>query len=211
LGLLIILPNLVWQSGHQWPVFRHLAELRESQLVHVQLSNFFFDQLLMNSHALLIWFGALLILLLYKKEAKYRVFGVLFVFVLVILALGSGKSYYSLGAYPMLFVFGAYFTEKYITKYLVYVTGFMIISMLFALYISQSFDGIPLSTVEKIRTENGYTWEDGVSHDIPQDMADMTGWQAPLCSMGKSINFPSPYHSTTALFSGTRTACQKTT
>jgi hypothetical protein len=177
LGLVIILPNLVWQSGHQWPVFRHLAELRESQLVHVHLSSFFFDQLLMNSQALLIWFGALLILLFYKKEAEYRVFGILFGFVLVILALGSGKSYYSLGAYPMLFVFGAYFTEKYITKHLVYIIGFMIISMLFALYISQSFDGIPFSTVEKIRSENGFNWEDGVSHDIPQDMADMTGWQ----------------------------------
>ena len=177
LGLVIILPNLLWQFRHQWPVFRHLAELRESQLVHVRFSGFFIDQLLMNSHAILIWLGALLMLFFYKKETNYRVFGMLYVFVLVILVLGSGKSYYSLGAYPMLFVFGAYFTEKYITKYQFYVIGFLILSMLSVLYISQSFDGIPFSTVEKIRTEKGFSWEDGVSHDIPQDMADMTGWQ----------------------------------
>jgi len=177
LGLVIILPNLIWQSAHQWPVFRHLAELRDSQLVHIQLSGFFFDQLLMNSHALLIWLGALIMLLFYKKEASNRIFGILFVLVLMILALGSGKSYYALGAYPMLLAFGAYFTEKYIPRYLVYVSGFMIISMLIALYISQSFDGIPLSTAEKVSAENGFRWEDGVPHDIPQDMADMTGWR----------------------------------
>jgi len=177
LGFALILPNLIWQYLHDWPVFMHLAELRESQLVHVEVSSFLIDQMLMNSHAILIWFGALLILLFYKKESHYRVFGLIYILVVLLLLFGSGKSYYTLGAYPMLFAFGAYFTEKYVSKGLTIVFSLMVVSMLITLYISQSFDGIPLSTAEKTIKEAGFRWEDGEHHDLPQDMADMTGWQ----------------------------------
>ncbi len=49
--------------------------------------------------------------------------------------------------------------------------------MFVSLYISLPFDGIPLSTFEKTSIREAFRWEDGVNHDIPQDMADMTGWK----------------------------------
>ncbi len=177
LGFVIILPNLVWQYQNSWPVLRHMAELSATQLVHVHIGDFLSEQLLMNSQALVLWMGALLLILFYKKEGQYRIFGYIYIFVIVLLIFGSGKPYYSLGLYPLLFVFGAYFTEKYIKKYLTYVFAFMVISMFTALYFSLSFDGIPLSSFEKAERTNAFRWEDGVYHDIPQDMADMTGWK----------------------------------
>lgn len=177
IGFVIILPNLIWQYQHNWPVMMHMAELRETQLVHVQLSGFFSAQLLMNFQAILLWLGALLVLLFYKKEAQYRVFGFTYIFIILLIAAGSGKAYYTLGIYPILFVFGAYFTEKYIKKYRAYVFVFMVISMLAVLYISLSHDGIPFTTFEKATKKEAFRWEDGVMHDIPQDMADMTGWK----------------------------------
>ncbi len=176
LGFLMILPNLIWQYQNNWPVIMHLSELRETQLIHVKISDFLLDQVMMNSQALLLWLGALLVPLFYKKESHYRIFSWLFIFVVLVLVFGSGKSYYTLGAYPILFAFGAYFTEKYLSKGLYMVFGFLVVSMVIALYVSQSFDGIPLSTVEKTIKKAGFRWEDGVYHDLPQDMADMTGW-----------------------------------
>jgi hypothetical protein len=177
IGFVIIFPNLFWQYHNNWPLLDHMAELRDSQLVHVRLSDFLVAQFLMNAQALFLWVGALLILLFYKAEKQYRLFGLLFLFVIILLVIGSGKSYYSLGAYPILFVFGACFTEKYIKKGLIPVSIFLVTWMFISLYISLSFDGIPFITFEKALKEGAYRWEDGVYHDLPQDMADMTGWK----------------------------------
>jgi len=177
IGFVIILPNLVWQYQHNWPVMMHMAELRETQLVHVQLSDFFISQLLMNTQAILLWVGALLVLLFYKKEAQYRLFAFIYIFIILFIAAGSGKAYYTLGIYPILFVFGAYFIEKYSKKYLGYAFAFLAISMFVVFYFSLSFDGIPFTNFEKATKKEAFRWEDGVMHDIPQDMADMTGWK----------------------------------
>jgi len=176
LGFAIVLPNLLWQYQNNWPVLMHMEELRETQLVHVQISDFIIGQFLMNGQALLIWIGALVVLLFYKNEKQYRLFGFIYLLVIVLLMLGSGKTYYTLGVYPILFVFGAYFIEKYIKKYLMVVFSFLVMFMLFYFYISLSHDGIPFTTFEKAEKKNAYRWEGGDYHDIPQDMADMTGW-----------------------------------
>ena len=184
IGLIIISPNLIWQYQNNWPVLQHMDELRRTQLVHVRPAGFIFDQLLMNAHALILWFGALLILLFYKKERSYLFFGLSFLFLLSLLLAGSGKSYYTLGIYPVLFAFGAYFTEKYIKKYLTPVVLAFVMFMGIGLYISFAFDGIPFLTFEKAHNEGAFRWEDGKQYDIPQDMADMTGWK----EIGESVN-----------------------
>ena len=183
-GLIIISPNLIWQYQHHWPVLLHMRELHDSQLVHVELSGFLFDQVLMNAHALLIWLGAVIVLLFARQEKNYRVFGFTFLFMILLLMLGSGKSYYTLGIYPVLFVFGGYFVEKYILKFRLFVFSFLVVWMFAALYGSLSFDGIPFISFEKALKKNGFRWEDGVYHDLPQDMADMTGWK----EMGQKVD-----------------------
>ncbi len=177
IGFIIVLPNLIWQYQNNWPVLQHMSELRQRQLVHVRLSDFIVDQLLMNIQALLLWAGALVVLLFYKREKQYRLFGLLYIMIIILLMAGSGKSYYTLGIYPVLFAFGAYFAEKYIRKYAGYALAGLIISMFMSFYFSLSFDGIPIVKAEKVESKEAYRWEDGSYHDIPQDMADMTGWQ----------------------------------
>ncbi|WP_297704244.1 glycosyltransferase family 39 protein [uncultured Eudoraea sp.] len=177
IGLTIISPNLFWQYENSWPVLQHMTELRETQLIHVRTSDFIIAQFLMNIQALLIWILALIILLFYRKEKQYRLFGYIYIFLILLLLAGSGKPYYTLGIYPILFVFGSYFIEKYVKKYTSYVYSFLVISMFFSLYVSLSVDGIPFITPDKVNNKGAFRWEDGVDHDIPQDMADMTGWK----------------------------------
>jgi hypothetical protein len=177
LGVVIISPNIFWQFGHNWPVFMHMKELRETQLVHVRISDFVKDQLIMNAQAALIWIVALMVLLVYRLESKYRIFAYMYILVIAILLLASGKSYYSLGIYPILFVFGAHLIEKYSGRFLGMLTGIIILSMVSATIIAIPLDGIPLGSYEMVYKKDAYRWEDGKYYDIPQDMSDMTGWK----------------------------------
>ena len=48
--------------------------------------------------------------------------------------------------------------------------------MLISLYGSLSYGGIPFNSFEDAVQKDAFRWEDGINHDIPQDLADMTGW-----------------------------------
>jgi len=176
LGFFIILPNLIWQYNNGWPVVTHMEELHRTQLVHVQFFDFILFQFLVNVQAILIWLIGLFGLLFLKELKKYRIFGYIYLIVIILLILGKGKIYYSMGLYPVLFVFGAVLIEKYAKKYIIYVSVFLIIHMSVSLYMSLPFDGVPFISIEQAVQEDKFRWEDGTDHDIPQDMADMTGW-----------------------------------
>ncbi|XOV91818.1 MAG: glycosyltransferase family 39 protein [Bacteroidota bacterium] len=177
LAIIIILPNLIWQYQHNWPVLFHMSELRSRQLVHVEPLSFLIDQLLMNVHALIIWMGALLMLLFKPENPNHRVFGLGYILLIVILLLGSGKSYYTLGIYPIYFAFGSYYFELLVKKRKILISGILASSMIFTWWGSIPFSGIPFGDFDLVRNTNGYRWEDGTLHDLPQDMADMTGWK----------------------------------
>jgi hypothetical protein len=175
-GFAIISPNLFWQYQNNWPILTHMSELRETQLVNVRPSDFLLEQLSMNAQSLFIVFGGLLVLLFFKKEKQYRLFGFIYLFIIILLMLGSGKGYYTMGIYPILFVFGAYFFEKYIKKYSIYVFGLLVVMMFVPLYVFRSYS-ISLTTFEKSVHEGEFRWNDGSYHDINQDLANMTGWK----------------------------------
>ncbi len=97
-------------------------------------------------------------------------FGLMYIFIIALLILGRGKPYYSLGVYPILFVFGAYIVEKYIKKYLVYVSSVLVIFMFSSFYFSLSYGGIPFNSFEDAVRKDAFRWEDGINHDIPHDL-----------------------------------------
>ncbi len=183
LGLVIVLPNLIWQYNHNWPVLYHFEMLNKYQLVHVKLSDFLIAQLLMNLDAVFVWITGLSSLLFLKSLSKYRLLGYTWLAVMLILILVHGKHYYTLGLYPMLFAAGGYVIEKFIRyKFFIYANALFII--LITLPIIPI--GLPLLkhekmlTYGKILTDLGLDlpmrWEDGKVHPLPQDYADMIGW-----------------------------------
>lgn len=185
-GLLIISPNLYWQFSHNWPVISHMVELTQNQLVNVNIIDFLTMQLIMNAHALLIWFLGFLFLLFSKEEKSYRVLGFTFIFLLLILIGLRGKPYYTLGIYPFLFAAGGFFLEKYLSgRWSIVQKIILILIVLSSLPILPislpilSYD--KLAAYSKVAAENGLEgplrWEDGKIHQIPQDYADMTGWR----------------------------------
>ena len=185
IGFTIILPNLIWQFEHDWPVMHHMIELQRTQLVNVTLTGFLLSQLMFHFNSLWVWMVGLVVLLFARSEKKFRPIAVAFLMVVLILILSRGKSYYTLGAYPMLFAAGGYIMEKYLIGRWKWVNYALPVASVLLL-IPVLPIGLPILPINKMEAycqsvsnvagSGILTWEDGKVHNIPQDYADMTGW-----------------------------------
>lgn len=186
LAALIALPNLWWQWRYNFPVAGHMRELAESQLSHVEPVNFLLDQLLMQGlGGPLIWLAGLFFLLRDGAMRPFRLLGWHYLAVLVIFLALNGKSYYTLGVYPVLFSAGAVWWEKFLQKI---PARAGLIAALTVLAIPLFPTGVPVWPAERLAAyfrwltydagiDAAVRWEDGERHELPQDYADMLGWR----------------------------------
>ena len=181
IALLLILPNVWWQYAHKWPLIHHMKELRETQLVYVNPMDFIKDQFLLLFPVLIIWIAGLT---WFFRNSTYRVFGWIYISVILLLILGSGKSYYALGIYPVLLAAGGVVWEKLFSarRWMRYI----IIALIIGLTIPFLPIGLPMKSPEKLAAlyrEKGFDkigllkWEDQKDHELPMDFADMLGWK----------------------------------
>lgn len=181
LALLIVLPNLWWQWDHNFPVSFHLSELAEDQLSNVSPVNFLLDQLLIHLFSVLIWLPGYYFLLRQKAGSLYRPLGWFALATVVLFLATSGKSYYTLGIYPVLFAAGGIFWEQLLKKNWQKwaLAGVVLTANLSALPMA-----IPFMSIERtvnyfdwLGVESLVRWERGNIESIPQDYADMLGWK----------------------------------
>jgi len=187
LALLVVAPNIAWQAAHKFPVFRHMSELASSQLQHVSLGDFLSDQFRMHLAALPLWLSGLYFLLFRKEAAAWRTFGWMYLMVLAVLIFFSGKSYYSLGAYPVLIGAGAAWLEQLTAqrrKWLrVALPVTMIVLGAITLPVALPFlqpeaEARLMEKLSKSAVFKGVLrWEDGKYYALPQDFSDMLGWE----------------------------------
>ena len=185
-GVLVILPNLVWQFQHNWPVISHMAELRETQLENVLIGDFLVAQLFMHMPALPVWLGGLIWLSFSRKHREFRLFAWAFFFTLLLIILTGGKFYYTIAAYTMLVVFGAVAWEKWTARPrrflavmilgMILQTGFYILPFSLPVYKPSRMVEYDKKLINR-GMDVMLKWEDGQVHDLPQDYADMVGWE----------------------------------
>ena len=116
IALCIFMPNLIWQHIHGWPVFEHMQALSKHQFIHVQSAGFLLMQFLMNLFTAPVWILGIHFFLFSKAGKPYRVIGWIYVTAITVLLLFSGKAYYLLPVYPMLFAGGAVLFEKHLAS-----------------------------------------------------------------------------------------------
>ena len=181
IAFLLILLNVWWQYAHKWPLIHHMKELRETQLVYVNPMDFIKDQFLLLFPVLIIWIAGLI---WFFRNPVYRIFGWIYISVILLLILGSGKSYYALGIYPVLLAAGGAVWEKIFSarRWMRYI----IVVIIIGLTVPFLPIGLPMKSPEKLATfykENGIDkigllkWEDQKDHELPMDFADMLGWK----------------------------------
>lgn len=183
-ALLIFLPNLLWQKAYHFPVIQHMEDLSTSQLANIKPGNFLLDQLLLNMPAMLLLFGG--IVFFFSARGKdFRLLGWLYLAVIFLFLVFKGKSYYSAGIYPVLLAGGAVAWEQWIRPHWgkAGLAALMLLSILpflpLGVYILPLNKMVDYSTWLKndIGLDGPLRWEDGIVHDLPQDYADMTGWE----------------------------------
>jgi hypothetical protein len=184
-GFLVFLPNLVWQAVHHFPVVNHMAELERTQLVHVSRLAFLREQLFMPGFASFLTVAGIIYLLIAREAVKFRFLALVALSVIIVLMLLHGKNYYTQGIFPMLMAAGAVSWEKTLRRRW---QKLLFILLLVLLTIPVIPIGVPVyrtvklvAYFEKLRTRYGMDFvtrfEDNSIHSLPQDYADMLGWE----------------------------------
>jgi 4-amino-4-deoxy-L-arabinose transferase-like glycosyltransferase len=181
LGVILIMPNVWWQFDHRWPLVHHMAELQQTQLQYVSPADFIKDQFLMLMPALFVWIGGLIWLF---RQRQWRFLGFSYLLVIILLILGRGKSYYSLGIYPMLIAAGGTAWERLSVRRMwirmtmtgiVFLLWLPVIPLLLPVWNPEKLAHVYQKRhLEKLGV---LKWEDQQNHLLPQDFADMLGWK----------------------------------
>jgi 4-amino-4-deoxy-L-arabinose transferase-like glycosyltransferase len=186
LGLLIALPNFLWQYHHHFPVVHHMQLLKERLLDNVSARDFLVDQLLITLPSFFIWMMGLWYLFFNKKGRQYIAVGIIYLTVILLLLYFKGKGYYAAGLYPIMLAIGAYQLSNSIQNYKIKIVQYLVpIVILFLVarifpvvmpYLSPNDLAIKYTKIP-IQKTGALKWEDGENHPLPQDFADMLGWE----------------------------------
>jgi hypothetical protein len=184
-GFLIFLPNILWQIHMGLPVINHMAELNRTQLVKVDRVTFLQEQLMMSSVASILFVAGIIFILISKKTARFRFLGFLALFVIFSLMLLRGKSYYTIGMFPFLLASGAVCFDQILKPWwakvmlpmLMVVLTIPILPMGLPVYKSDGLVKYFSILEKKYGLIIGRRFEDNSIHSLPQDYADMLGWE----------------------------------
>ncbi len=181
-GILLLLPNLIWQFSHGFPVVHHMAALKHTQLDNNSPAGFLKEQVM-------AFFGSLPLIVLsvvafvrYKPFKPYRVIGISIFLVLCLFTALKAKNYYAFGLYPAIFVFGGVYLESILkSNWKKFLFPLLILANL-SLFIFLWKLVLPVLTPTEIKARKAeferfglLRWNDGKNHRLPQDFADMQG------------------------------------
>lgn len=184
IGFVVFLPNIIWQVMNNLPVLTHMRALHDSHLVHVNRIAFFTDQLFINSMAVLLFIPGIIFMCFGRSMKPYRPLVIASLIVLFLLVILRGKSYYTAGLYPLLIAGGGVYWESRIKRMFTKIL-FPLLMVLITLPLLPM--GMPVFKAEKLAEYFAYAkdkfgfdvvlrWETGRIHSLPQDYADMLGW-----------------------------------
>lgn len=180
--LFLIIPNLIWQVTHHFPVFQHMKALSQGQLVNVNRMDFLVDQLKYGAFGILA-VSALLAFIFYKPFKNYRFIGITFLTVLFLYTISRAKNYYILGVYPVLYALGSVYLEASFKSWRVFWTSLIVFLQIALFFVVAKFI-MPVQSPSQITADKSsyeklglLHWEDGKNHPLPQDFADMVGWR----------------------------------
>lgn len=184
LGIILILPNLLWQYNNHYPIVHHMKELSETQLVNVDRIGFLKEQLLFFIGSFLVILSSFYALLFYKPFSKYKLFFGSIIFTLIVFIYFKAKAYYAIGLYPVYIAFGSVFLaellktgwKRYLQPVFILIPLLLFIPMYNLAFPNKSPEYI-VNHSEKYKKLGMLRWEDGKDHALPQDFADMLGWK----------------------------------
>jgi len=123
-------------------------------------------------------------LLFYKPFRKYMPLFWTFFFTLILFLYFKAKDYYAIGLYPIYISFGSVFLanllnegwKKYLQAVAIAIPVLVFIPIFSIAFPNRSPEYI-VAHSKRYESYGLLRWEDGKDHLLPQDSADMLGWQ----------------------------------
>lgn len=202
---LIVLPNLFWLWVHGWPFLEFAGAVVESKNVAYSPWMFVLIQMRdLNPVTAPIWLAGLAAFAFWRRFADLRAIAIAYVLLLAAMIALNAKSYYSSGAYPVLFAGGAVALEAWLTSprlraaLLVGVVLFGLPVLPFAVPV------LPIERVAAYQSFLGLTQEaneKGLAVGrLSQLYADMFGWRELAALVGRAYQSLSPEERADAVF-----------
>ncbi len=188
-ALLLGSPSLVGQIRLGFPIMGQMRDLQGGQLVHVTAADFLAGQVLLLGPAVLLAVAGLGYLLRSSSMRPYRVVGWSCAVAFLILLLLRGKPYYIGPIYPALFAAGAValqaaparFGRRLYPAALLLLVGFGALTLPFGLPV------VPPEPMARYAAALGITSAVTTNHGavlpLPQDYADMLGWEEQVAAV----------------------------
>ena len=105
---LIVLPNILWEMRHGWPTIEFMQNAQRLKNYHGSPLEFFLGQVVeIHPLTLPVWLAGLGSFLFGKVGRTYRLLGLIYVAVFLLLTFQQAKAYYLAPIYPMLLAGGA--------------------------------------------------------------------------------------------------------
>lgn len=197
IAFVIFLPNLLWQAANDWPFFEHFHKLNEYQFRNLSRLDFLFGQILiLHPASVAIWVLGIVYFFQKKTAKPFRIFGWMYLTMLISMLFFTGKHYYLAPAYPLLFAGGAIYIERFIRARRFYWSKpFILVLLLIAGVITAPY-GLPFLPVRDLKDYAqfmaAYAGLDaplrknsGEMGTIPQDYADMFGWEEQVSTIAE--------------------------
>ena len=183
LALTLLLPNIIWQIVYHFPVLHHMQALKVRQLDNNSYLVFLNSVSMMFFGSLPLTIGALVAFFFYRPFQNYRFIGISVIITTIIFTLLKAKGYYAIGIFPILFAFGSVYIENLLRGKWKLIVVSLLGCINLVLLISVARLIMPVLTPSEIRAQAPaferlrlLRWEDGQTHALPQDFADMLGW-----------------------------------
>jgi 4-amino-4-deoxy-L-arabinose transferase-like glycosyltransferase len=184
-------PSLVGQIRLGFPVFSQMADLRASQLERITPADFLLGQLSWGP-AVLLAVAGLYGLLASPTLRPFRAVGWSCVAALAILVLLQGKPYYAGPLYPALFAGGAVLVERAADGLRGELLQVGTVAVLFAFSLLTFPLGVPIlpppamaEYAHALGVEAAVRTNTGEVLPLPQDYADMLGWEAQVAAVAR--------------------------
>jgi hypothetical protein len=191
-ALLFGSPSIIGQVRLDFPVMLNMRDLQSHQLQRITPAEFLLGQVLMIGPPILLAGAGLVYLLANRTMRPYRVIGLTCVLSLLILLLLHGKPYYAGPIYPTLIAAGAVALSRLplslgraaIVAVVVLVVAWGALVLPFGLPV------VPPAPMARYAAALGIkaatTTNRGTALPLPQDYADMLGWEDQVCAVAQA-------------------------
>lgn len=180
--LLLLMPTLIWQHQHEYPLFQFVEALRKNLLDDYSTATFLKEQLLIGSALIFPALAGMVSLAKNQHGPAMRAAAFHIPVVLALYVWQQGKGYYAVGLYPAFMALGIASIYRFWRGAKYWLGAWMLLcagSFLFLLPIAFPYKSPEVQVVQNhlLGKMGLLRWEDGENHLLPQDYADMLGWK----------------------------------